>query len=818
MKVLIIGGVAGGATAAARIRRLDENADIVLVERGPYISFANCGLPYHVSGAIADRDQLLVTTEQGFAARYRIDVRSATEAIAIDRQNRTVRLRDLKSGVETDEPYDRLLLSPGAAPLRPRLPGIDSPHVFTLRNIPDLDRIMDRLAQAPRRAVVIGGGFIGVEMAENLVERGLGTTLVEGADQVLAPIDSEMAAIVHDHLREKGVALHLSDIVEQFEVQGEQTVVFLKSGQRLPADLVILAIGVRPETTLARAAGLDLGPLGGIRVSDTLQTSDPEIFAVGDAVEVVRTVDGKPALIPLAGPANRQARIAADNMVHGPRLSYRGTQGTAILKVFDLAVASTGMNARQLEAAGIDYHATITHGGSHASYYPGSRPLCIKLLYSPQGTILGAQAIGMEGADKRIDVIATAMHAGLDVGALADLELAYAPPFGSAKDPVNVAGYVARNVLEGAMQVIDWRAVRALDRTQVQLIDVRTPQEFALGSIGGARNIELDHLRERLDELDPTRPVVVFCQIGLRGYLASRLLQQRGFSEVKNLTGGYKTYSLAVGRQDAPEVLDLENNRPVAPAAAVAAPACHRLDVAGLQCPGPIMKTHAAMQALQSGEELEIVSSDPAFGRDIRAWGNKTGNPVLSVANDKGLVTVRLRKGGDAPVPEAALCPTADAGDKTTLVVFSGDLDRVMASLIIANGALAMGKKVSIFFTFWGINVLRRPGARAGGKSFMDRMFGAMMPAGVDRLDSISKMNFAGMGAWLIRKVMRDKGVETPARLLQNLIDGGAELIVCQMSMDVMGIRREELIDGVDIGGVAAFLGEAQSSRTTLFI
>jgi NADPH-dependent 2,4-dienoyl-CoA reductase/sulfur reductase-like enzyme/peroxiredoxin family protein/rhodanese-related sulfurtransferase/TusA-related sulfurtransferase len=823
MKVLIIGGVAGGATAAARIRRNDESAQILLVERGPYISFANCGLPYHISGTIAERGQLLVTTEQGFRARYRIDIRSSTEAIAIDRANKTVRLRNLKTGDEVDESYDRLLLSPGASPLRPRLAGIDSSRVFTLRNIPDLDRIMQHIATAaPRRAVVIGGGFIGVEVAENLVDRGLSTTLVEGADQVLAPLDAEMAAIVHEHLREKQLELYLSDLVEQFEDHDDHTVVYLKSGKRLTADLVVLAIGVQPETTLARAAGLDVGPTGGIRVNEFLQTADPAIFAVGDAVEVSRTVDGQPALIPLAGPANRQARMAADNIVHGPRVAYRGTLGTAILKVFDLAVATTGMNERQLRAAGIDCRAVITHGGSHASYYPGAHPLAIKLLFSPQGRILGAQAVGIDGADKRIDVIATAMHAGLPVGGLAELELAYAPPFGSAKDPVNVAGYVAQNALDGLQEIIDWQSVRDLDPQQVQLVDVRTPQEYELGSIGGARNIDLNTLRERLGELDPTRPVVVFCQIGLRGYVASRILLQHGFTDVKNLTGGYKTYNLAVGRQSNPDLFDFENLKPLHAepdsAAGGAVAEVRHLNVAGLQCPGPIMKVFATMRDMRPGETLEVISADPAFGRDIRAWGDKTGNPVLSVVADKGDVTALIRKGDRPLVAPVARCQTPAGGDKTTLVVFSGDLDRVMASLVIANGALAMGNPVSLFFTFWGINVLRRPGARAAGKTFLDRMFGAMMPAGIDRLDSISKMNFAGMGAKLIRKVMRDKGVDTPARLLQNLIDGGAELIVCQMSMDVMGIRREELIDGVEIGGVATFLGEAHESGTTLFI
>lgn len=837
MKIIIIGGVAGGATAAARLRRNDEAAHIVLVERGPYISFANCGLPYHISGIIPEREQLLVTSEPLFKARYAVDVRTRTEAIAIDRHAKSVRLRNLHTGEETDEGYDKLLLSPGAEAIHPNLPGMGSPRVFTLRNIPDLDRIMAHLAATqPRRAVVVGGGYIGIEMAENLLERGLFTTLVEGAAHILAPFDDDMAAIVHAHMKDKHLELYLSDRIEQLEDKADHTVVFLASGKRLPADIVVVAVGVRPETTLARAAGLELGPTGGIRVNAHLQTSDPDIFAVGDAVEVTQTTSGQPALIALAGPANRQGRLAADNMLAPPGTalaSYRGTLGTAILKAFDLAAACTGLNEVQLQASGLAYRATITHSGSHASYYPGAKQLSLKLLYSPEGRIFGAQAVGADGADKRIDTIATAMHTGLTVQDLCDLELAYAPPYGSAKDPVNIAGYVASNVLNGSHEVIGWRELAALDTArEVQLVDVRTPEEFEIGTLPNAHNIELDHLRERLHLLDPQRPVVVFCQIGVRGYLAYRILRQRGFANVRNLTGGLKTYAWATEKQANPDIFDhedikrrdqasIEADLAAAPCALVSTGGERQvLNAVGLQCPGPIMKTYRAVQAMRPGELLEVTASDPAFGRDVRAWATKTGHEVLGVDAAKGLVKALIRVGPPAGQAPVAATPAGAAAvrDKLTLVVFSDDLDKVMASMVIANGAMAMGKPVSLFFTFWGLNVLRREHPPHIDKPLMDRMFSAMLPAGMGKLDSISKLNNAGLGVKLLRKVMRDKHVDDPTTLLATLVEGGAQLIACQMSMDVMGIRQEELIDGVELGGVAAFLGEAQESGTTLFI
>ncbi len=836
MKVIIIGGVAGGATAAARLRRNDETAEILMIERGQYISFANCGLPYHISGIIEERKQLLVTSEAAFKQRYRVDVRSHTEAIAIDRKAKTVRLRDLVTNDEYDETYDKLLLSPGAEPIRPKLPGIDSQHVFGLRNIPDLDRIMDRLKeQKPRRAVVIGGGFIGIEVAENLHDKGIFTTLVEAADQILMPLDYEMAAIVHAHMRDKNVELYLNDKVEQFEDKDDHSIVYLSSGRRIQADLIVLAIGVRPETTLARGCGLELGETGGMKVNAHLQTSDPDIYAVGDAIEVTQSIGEKRALIPLAGPANRQGRMAADNIIFGNNKEYRGTQGTAILKAFDLAAASTGLNEKQLNAANIPFQACITHSGSHASYYPGAKQISLKLLFTEEGEILGAQAVGADGADKRIDVIATAIHGKLTVEDLAELELAYAPPFGSAKDPVNIAGYVASNILNHSHDMIEWRQLRdqlnAKD-SELQLIDVRTADEFGLGSIASARNIDVNQLRERLDELDPNRPIILFCQIGLRGYLAYRILMQHGFTQVKNLSGGYKTYAWAIEKQANPDIFDYEDIKRRDPneieaersascavsAALIGADSTgelHSLNAVGLQCPGPIMKTYKAMEALDAGELLEVTASDPAFGRDIRAWVKKTGNDLLSVKAEKGLVIVLLRKA--AAIPTAATAPSVEK-DKFTLVVFSDDLDKVMASMIIANGALAMGKPVSLFFTFWGLDVIRKVDAPHLNKPMMDRMFSTMLPKDADHLNTISKMDMHGLGAKMIRKVMHDKGVESPGKLLQSLVEGGAQLIACQMSMDVMGIQKEELIDGVELGGVAAFLGEAGESGTTLFI
>ena len=544
MKLLIVGGVAGGASAATRARRLSEAAQIVMFERGPDVSFANCGLPYHISGTIADRNKLLVTTPAKLKARFNLDVRTRSSVEAINRQAKTIRVRDLATGNEYEEFYDKLILAPGAAPIRPPLPGLDLPSIFTLRNLQDMDRIKAAVDAGTKSAVVIGAGFIGLEMVENLVERGIQTTVVELQDQILPPLDKEMTTPLAEVLRAKGVPLLLSESAESFEQTANGIAVSLKSGQRVTAGLVILGVGVRPENKLAVEAGLDVGPRGGIRVNDQLQTSDPDIYAVGDAIEVQDVVSGSPTQVPLAGPANRQGRLAADH-IFGRAVRYRGTQGTAIVGCFGKVAALTGASEKSLRRGGRPFRMIYIHPAQHAGYYPGAQQMVLKLLFEPEkGNILGAQCVGGEGVDKRIDVIAVAIQAGMTVFDLEELELCYSPQFGSAKDPVNMAGFVAANWLRGDHPQTDVMSVLDLPADQRPLLlDVRTPDEFNSGNIPGAINIPVDDLRASLGELPRNREIAAYCQVGQRGYLATRILQQAGFN-VKNISGGYKTYLL----------------------------------------------------------------------------------------------------------------------------------------------------------------------------------------------------------------------------------------------------------------------------------
>jgi NADPH-dependent 2,4-dienoyl-CoA reductase/sulfur reductase-like enzyme/rhodanese-related sulfurtransferase len=544
MKIVIVGGVAGGASAAARARRLSEDAQIVLFERGPDVSFANCGLPYYVGGEIGERDKLLVTTPDRLRSRFRLDVRTRTSVESIDRGARTVRARDLATGRVYDESYDKLILAPGAAPLRPPIPGIDLPGIFTLRNLQDVDRIKGRVDQGIDKAVVVGAGFIGLELAENLARRGVAITVVELQDQVLPPFDREMTTPLAGHLRSKGVTLLLGQSVEAFEATPEGLDVRLKSGEKLSTGLVILGIGVRPESGLAAAAGLDVGPRGGIRVNEHLQTNDPDIYAVGDAIEVTDFVLGGPAQVPLAGPANRQGRLAADH-IFGRAVRYRGTQGTAIVRVFDRTAAMTGASEKVLRRAGRPYRKVYVHPTHHAGYYPGAEAMSLKLLFDPEtGRVLGAQAVGGAGVDKRIDVLAIAIQAGMTVFDLEEVELAYAPQYGSAKDPINMAGFVASGLLRGEHPQVDVETILdAPEGRRPFLLDVRMPEEYAESHIPGAVNIPVDELRRRLGEVPRDREVAAYCQVGQRGYLATRILLQAGF-RAANIGGGYKTYRL----------------------------------------------------------------------------------------------------------------------------------------------------------------------------------------------------------------------------------------------------------------------------------
>ncbi|QAT51043.1 pyridine nucleotide-disulfide oxidoreductase [Caproiciproducens sp. NJN-50] len=818
MKILIVGGVAGGASAACRLRRLSEDAQIILFEKGEYVSYANCGLPYYIGGTIKDKDRLLVTKPETLRSRFNIDVRVQSEVTAVNREKKTVTVLNHADGSEYEENYDKLILSPGGNPKRPPLPGIDLPGIFTLRTVPDTFRIDEYITgHRARSAVVVGAGFIGVEMAENLKERGLNVTIVEFLPQAVAPLDPEMAAILHRHLRENGVRLRFNTGVEGFE-QKDRLTVKLSDKTELPADLVILSIGVAPDSTLVKDAGLPLGIKGSIKVDDMFRTGDPDIYAVGDAIEVRQALTGGETLLALAGPANRQGRAAGENVLGARTVRAEGVIGSSVLKVFGLTAASTGLNEKQLKEQKLPYRKTYVHPADHASYYPNSVPLSMKLLFSPEGKIYGAQAVGAAGADKRIDVIASAIHFGGTVYDLEKLELCYAPPYSSAKDPVNILGFTAANILRGDVRPFYAEDTDSLDRGRVTLLDVRTPEEASTGMIDGAVNIPVDELRSRLSELPKDKPVYAYCAVGLRGYVACRILTQHGF-DCYNLSGGIKTWRDAHDKPDAPSPTDcIGMKKGGGPAKSCDLPLSGNetvieVDACGLQCPGPIMKTAQAVKAAAEGEILRIRATDPGFVSDIGVWCERTGNRLLGTKRDGAAYEVRVQK--YAPASPAAAQPAG--GSDKSIIVFSGDLDRAIASLIIANGAASMGRKVTMFFTFWGLNVLRRSNRVGVKKDFMEKMFGAMMPRGTQKL-GLSRMNMLGMGPKMIRGVMKRKNVSSLEELLQSAIDSGVRIVACQMSMDIMGIRREELIDGVEVAGVATFLGAAEQSDTNLFI
>lgn len=821
LKVIIVGGVAGGASAAARLRRLDENAEIILVEKGQHISFANCGLPYYIGEVITEKDKLLVQTPEKMKERFNIDVRVNSEVTKVNPDNKTVEIFNKIDNKVYTETYDKLILSPGAEPIKPKLSGIESSRIFTLRNIPDTYRIKDYVDHMkPRRAIVVGAGFIGLEVAENLHKRGVKVTVVELADHVIGPLDYDMAALVHQHMKTKEVEFYLKDGVESFVDFDNSIDVKLSSGRTLKADMVIMGIGVRPEAKLAAEAGLKIGKTGGIFVDEYMQTSNSDIYAVGDAVEIKDFVSGNQALIPLAGPANKQGRIAANNIC-GLKDKFEGTQGTSIVKIFDITVAVTGNNERILKRNGIEYEKSFTHSASHAGYYPGAIPMSIKLLFTKdEGKLLGAQIVGYDGVDKRMDVLSTAMRAGMTVHDLEKLELAYAPPYSSAKDPVNLAGYTASNILKKDCSIFHWDEVANIDFEKAMLIDVRAPEEFDLGTIEGAVNIPLDGIRDRLSEIPMYKDIYIFCQVGLRGYVATRILMQKGYKNVKNLSGGYKTYQVATQKQANEDIYEydkIEKNdeiKPVGTSEKSGAPDVKlQLDACGLQCPGPIMKVYEAMNTMNYNEVLEVKATDPAFQEDIKTWCKSTGNKLMGVGFENNSFTATIKK---EIKPVEAVTNSGRSHDKS-MIVFSNDLDKAIASFIIANGAAAMGRKVTMFFTFWGLNILRKPDGKGVPKDFLSKMFGFMMPKGTTRL-SLSKLNMAGIGPGLIRYLMNKKNISTLEELMESARKSGVNFVACNMSMDIMGIKKEELIDGVTIGGVATFLGSAEESDMSLFI
>jgi NADPH-dependent 2,4-dienoyl-CoA reductase/sulfur reductase-like enzyme/peroxiredoxin family protein/rhodanese-related sulfurtransferase/TusA-related sulfurtransferase len=838
MKIIIVGGVAAGMSAAARLRRLDESAEIIVFEKDEHVSFANCGLPYHIGGVIPHRENLLLHTPETLKAQLNLDVRIFSEVTAIDRQAKEVRVREVKTGRDYTEHYDKLVLAPGAKALRPPMPGINHPAILELRNVADMDRIIAKLQEQPASAVVMGG-FIGIEAAENLAERGLAVTLVEKMPQIMGILDPEMARMVQDHLELHGVTVSTGAGVTGFRDQQGRVEVDLENGTTLKTDLVILAIGSVPNSSLARDAGLKLGPRGGIAVDAQMRTSDPEIFAGGDAIETLDFVTGQPTYIPMAGPANRQGRIIADNLC-GRASAYTATQGTAIMKVFDLTVASTGASEKTLKRANIDYRRIYLHPNGHAGYYPGTAQMHLKLLFSVDGArILGAQIVGFDGVDKRIDILATAMRGHLGVRDLENLELAYAPPYGSAKDPINMAGFIAGNLLDGTVEF--WYAEEFPEKTaETILLDVRGPAEFDAGHIPGAINLPLPKLRASVAGLDKSKAYNIYCKVGLRSYLALRVLKQNGF-QAKTLAGGIDIFRAvhpgkvaggSGGSCGCPPAAPKPPAGPKPPVAPPPATSCGgtppppppatppptsrvvSLDCTGLQCPGPLQRLSETIKTLATGDELAVTASDPGFLRDAKAWCGVSGHTFLEGQAKPGSVFCRIRK--NAPATNASTVPAAKS-NKTTMVVFSGDLDKVMASLVIANGAVAMGKEVTLFFTFWGLNALRKDVPQAKGKTLLDAMFGWMMPRGIGKL-KLSQMHMLGMGTAMMKHVMKIKNVDSPQSLLMQARKQGVKLVACTMSLDVMGLKPEELIDGIELGGVATFLAESESAGMTLFV
>lgn len=811
MKIVIIGGVAGGATTAARIRRMDESVEIILLEKGKYISYANCGLPYYIGDVIKEREKLFVQTPQAFSTRFNVDVRTENEVVFIDRKKKTVSVRKV-SGQTYEESYDKLLISTGATPVRPPIPGIESEGIFTLRNVSDTDQIKTYLnTHRCQKAVVVGAGFIGLEMAENLHHLGLDVSIVEMGNQVMAPIDFSMASLIHQHLIDKGVHLYLEQTVASFEPSNKSINVVFKSGRSIEADLIILSIGVRPESTLARSAELTIGTTGGISVNNQLQTSDESIYAIGDVIEYPHPITGKPWLNYLAGPANRQGRIVADNIL-GAQIKYEGSIGTSIAKVFDMTVASTGLPAKRLKQEGIEFVSSTIHPNSHAGYYPDALQMSIKITFDKNtGKLYGAQIVGYDGADKRIDQFAQAIKRQGTIYDLMETEQAYAPPFSSAKDPVAIAAYVAEDIIKERVKTIYWRDMQDTEKEDKFYLDVRTLEEFELGSIPGAVNIPLDELRQRINEIPNNKIIYVFCAVGLRGYLASRVLMQSGFKDVRNLSGGLKTYKAATATHT-PISTEMyskleKNTNPIESIAAF------EIDACGLQCPGPILKLKKTIDTLNIGQQLRISATDPGFPRDAAAWCKSTGNHFIGQESSQGKTVVTIEKGE----PKSCNLVTSCEGKGKTFIMFSDDLDKALATFVLANGAAATGQKVTIFFTFWGLNVIKKVKKPKVSKDIFGKMFGMMLPAHTKKL-KLSKMSMLGIGDNMMRYIMKNKGIDSLESLRQQALESGVEFIACQMSMDVMGVKAEELLDEVTLGGVATYMERADEANINLFI
>jgi NADPH-dependent 2,4-dienoyl-CoA reductase/sulfur reductase-like enzyme/peroxiredoxin family protein/TusA-related sulfurtransferase/rhodanese-related sulfurtransferase len=812
---VVVGGVAGGAGVAARLRRLDEAATIIMYEKGPYVSFANCGLPYYAGGTIKERDSLFVTPVSTFTNAFNIDVRVETEVVSIDREKKCVKAINVSTKEEHIQNYDHLVLSPGCEPFIPPINGMDDSAVLSVRNVPDIDKVVEKL-QDSKKAVVVGGGFIGIEMAENLIERGLDVSLVEAADQVMITMDLDMVAPVHETLRQNGIKLYLSQALQAVERVDDKVNVVLPNTTIEDVDLVILSIGVRPSSQLARDAKLELGPRGHIVVDKFCLTSDKNISAIGDAIEYPSPqLEGSNA-IALAGPANKMARLCADAIVTGTCREYVGTYGNSIAKVFDLSCGSVGLNEKMLERANLDYGVAVTHASHHAGYYPGALSLTAKILYDKKtGKLYGGQAVGYASIDKKLDVLSSFISKEGTIEDLANFEQAYAPPFNGAKDILNMLGFIALNEMDGLDKVIDYKETEKRLKEGAFLLDVRTLDEFKLGSIEGSTLIPHTEIRSRINEIPKDRDVIIMCAIGLRGHITYRILAQNGYTKIYNLTGGYKTLKGIMEDRTARHNVPLENvlNSTVCNACDIdlTDEDIVEIDACGLQCPGPILQLKKKIDSIEVGQALKIRATDPGFHKDVNSWCKMTNNTLCDLSKKDGVIEAIIKK-GNALKPQVAMTKNG-----ASIIVFSNDFDKALAAFVLANGAAATGKDVTMFFTFWGLSVLRTKPNKKVKKDFMGKMFGAMLPSDMDKL-KLSNMNFASMGPKMMKSRMKKKNVDQLRSMFRQAQVSGVKMIACQMSMDIMGVDEKELLDGVEIGGVATYMEAASQCDVNLFI
>ncbi len=810
MKVIIVGGVAGGATCATRLKRLKNDAEVKIYERDYYISYANCGIPYYIGGIIP-REKLFVTTPEEMKKKYGIDVFVRHEVIKIEPSQKKILVKKLESGEEFEDSYDFLVLSPGASPIKPKIPGIESEKIFTLRTVGDADKIIKEIESGAKEVTVVGGGFIGIEVMENLVRRGLKVNLVEALPQVLSFIDKDLISFVHDEIQNKGVKLFLGSAVKEFK-ENTKILTILENGIEIQSDFVVFSIGVKPEVNLAKEGGLKIGESGGILVDENMRTSDPNIFAIGDAVEIVNFVTQTKTRIPLAGPTHKQARVAADNIA-GINSKYLGSMATAIVKIFNITAASTGLNSQSLEKLGIDYKFECLSTFNHASYYPDAFPLYLKVFYENKtGKLLGGQVVGIDGVDTIINSLATALRFNAKITDLKDIDFAYSPQYGHAKNPINIVSTMAEDDLTGIAPKVSIFEVDELVKNGAVLIDVREREETLARKVENSINIPLSELKNRLNELDKNRLYILCCTKGQRAYNALRILLEAGFN-AKYLSGGLTFYDSCFGGEKK-EILE-KKEKNLNEGKKIGGEVI-KIDAKGLSCPGPLMKLKEVLDKTPANATIEIEATDPGFYKDIESYCESKGLKLISLQKDK-IIKAVIQKGELKVFEKQEKEESNKKVDSVSIILFSNDFDRVMASLIIGNGALSMGKKVSIFCTFWGLNILRKDYKVEVKKNFIENMFGMMMPRGAKHL-TLSKMNMLGIGTKMIKRIMKKYNVLPPEELLKTFIQNGGKVIACSMTMNLMGIKKEELIDGIEEGGVGTYLSFAEKSGINLFI